>query len=172
MRHETLRRLYLLPAIGLTAPTSLPLSFEENRGQSAAEVRFFARGSPSVFFTQNEAVIAFSSRDVLRIQPESAIAPGPEALDMLAGSSNYLNREPSIIGVRQYARIRYRSVYPGIDLVYHGSRNELEYDFDVAPGARPERIRLRFQGANTVACRRRWQFGCPPTERDLHPEKG
>ncbi len=142
--------LVFLPAIGLTAPASLPVSFEENRGQSAPEVRFLAPGSPSVFFMQNEAVISFSSGDVLRIQPESAIAPEPEALDMLAGRSNYLNREPSILGVRQYARIRYRSVYPGIDLAYHGRRNNLEYDFDVAPGAHPERIRLRFQGAHTL----------------------
>ncbi len=142
--------LVLLPAIGFTAPASLPLSFEENRGQSAPEVRFLAPGSPSVFFTRNEAVIAFASGDVLRIQPESAIASWPEALDMLAGTSNYLNREPSITGVRQYARILYRSVYPGIDLAYHGRRNVLEYDFDVAPGAHPERILLRFQGASRL----------------------
>jgi uncharacterized protein (TIGR03437 family) len=84
------------------------------------------------------------------MRPKSAIASRPEALDLLPGKTNYLNREPSITGVRQYARIRYRSIYPGIDLVYHGRRSELEYDFDMAPGARPERIRLSLQGAGEL----------------------
>ena len=41
-------------------------------------------------------------------------------------------------------RIRFRSVYPGIDLVYHGSGSRLEYDFEVAPGAAVSRIQLGF----------------------------
>jgi uncharacterized protein (TIGR03437 family) len=95
-------------------------------------------------------VVVFASDEVLRIQPEGAKASAPDALDPLPGKSNYLNREPAITGVPQYGRIRYRSVYPGIDLVYYGSRNELEYDFAVAPGARPERIRLTLHGANEL----------------------
>jgi len=32
-------------------------------------------------------------------------------------------------------RIRFPSVYPGIDIVYHGDGSRLEYDFEVAAGA-------------------------------------
>ena len=142
--------MLFLCGCGFAARASLPLSFEENRGQSAQEVRFLAVGSPDIFFTQKEAVIAFTPHDVLRIRPQSARASAPEALGELQGKSNYLNREPSITGIPHYSRVMYRSVYPGIDLVYHGRRNQLEYDFEVAPGARAERIRLSFGGANEL----------------------
>jgi hypothetical protein len=46
--------------------------------------------------------------------------------------------------------VRYRSVYPGIDLVYHGQQEQLEYDFVVAPGADPKQIRLDIQGAEKL----------------------
>jgi hypothetical protein len=142
--------LLFLAAVSPAAMPSLPLYFEENRGQSAEEVRFLAAGSPGIFFTRKETVVAFSSGDVLRIQPEGAAPFAPEPLEPLPGKSNYLNREPAITGVRQYGRIRYRSVYPGIDLLYYGHGNELEYDFAVGPGARPERIRLTLQGATEL----------------------
>ena len=35
--------------------------------------------------------------------------------------------------VPTYAQIRYRSVYPGIDLLYYGNQRQLEYDFAIAP---------------------------------------
>src|SRR5205814_5255293 len=54
-------------------------------------------------------------------------------------------------GIANYARVRYRSVYPGIDLVYYGSGSQLEYDFMVSPGADPNRIRLQFQGMDRIA---------------------
>jgi uncharacterized protein (TIGR03437 family) len=41
-------------------------------------------------------------------------------------------------------RVRFRSVYPGVDLVYYGNGPQLEYDFEVAPGADTSRIRLGF----------------------------
>ena len=37
-----------------------------------------------------------------------------------------------------------------MDLVYYGSQRQLEYDFVVAPGADPGRIRLAFQGAEAM----------------------
>jgi hypothetical protein len=41
-------------------------------------------------------------------------------------------------------RIRFHSVYDGIDLVYHGNGSRLEYDFEIAPGAAGSQIRLGF----------------------------
>lgn len=53
-------------------------------------------------------------------------------------------------GVPHFGRLRFRSVYPGIDLVYYGKEGTLEYDFEVAPGADPRRIGLAFEGARSV----------------------
>ena len=40
----------------------------------------------------------------------------------------------------------YQAVYPGIDVVYYGTQNQLEYDFVLAPGANPDAIRMKFHG--------------------------
>jgi hypothetical protein len=72
-------------------------------------------------------------------------------LDQQAGVSNYINgNNPSqwITNVAHYGRVEYQDVYRGINLVYYGnSQTQLEYDFDVAPGANPAAIQLAFQGA-------------------------
>lgn len=46
-----------------------------------------------------------------------------------------------------FLRLRRTGVYPGIDVVYYGVGQSLEYDFELAPGADPAQIRMRFQGA-------------------------
>ncbi len=72
----------------------------------------------------------------------------------LPGRSNYLRgSDPAKwrTNVPQYARVRCQQVYPGIDAVYYGNQEgRLEYDFELAPGADPNRIRLAFSGARGV----------------------
>ncbi len=50
-----------------------------------------------------------------------------------------------------YARVRFASVYPGIDVVYYGTGQEIEFDFVVAPGADPQVIRLAIDRAEHTA---------------------
>jgi hypothetical protein len=52
--------------------------------------------------------------------------------------------------VPNFARVRYEGIYPGIDAVYYGTSGQMEYDFVVAPGADPELIRMRVEGAERV----------------------
>jgi hypothetical protein len=49
-----------------------------------------------------------------------------------------------------YGRVRYPDVYPGIDLLLHGTDGRLEYDFVVAPGADPSRIAIAPTGARAI----------------------
>jgi hypothetical protein len=70
--------------------------------------------------------------------------------DQLPGKVNYfLGNDPAKwhADLPTYAKVRYRSVYPGIDLVYYGNQRQLEYDFVVTPGASPAPIRLQFAAA-------------------------
>ena len=70
----------------------------------------------------------------------------------LPGKSNYfIGNDPAKWrqNIPQFARVEYKSVYPGVDLVYYGDQGQLEYDFRVAPGAEPSQIALKFQGAST-----------------------
>jgi hypothetical protein len=67
----------------------------------------------------------------------------------LPGRANYfIGKDPSQwrTGVATYSRVRYREVFPGVDLVYYGNQQQLEYDFVVAPGADPSRISLDLSG--------------------------
>ena len=47
-----------------------------------------------------------------------------------------------------FARIQVADLYPGINLVYYGNQQRLEYDFTILPGANPDRIAIRFNGAD------------------------
>jgi hypothetical protein len=49
-----------------------------------------------------------------------------------------------------YAKVKYSGVYPGIDLVYYGGQEHLEFDFKVAAGADTKQIQLRFAGARKL----------------------
>jgi len=66
-------------------------------------------------------------------------------LGELSGKVNYFvgnDPEKWRSNVSTYAKVQYKDVYPGVDLVYHGNQGQLEYDFVVAPGADPRRITL------------------------------
>jgi len=70
-------------------------------------------------------------------------------LDELPGKSNYfIGNDPKkwLTNVPTYKTVRYKSVYPGVDVVYHGNQGKLEYDFVVAPGADPRAIALKING--------------------------
>ena len=53
-------------------------------------------------------------------------------------------------GLPTYSRIVYRGLWPGIDLVYYGTVNQLKYEFIVHPGVDPNQIRLAYHGADVA----------------------
>jgi hypothetical protein len=66
-------------------------------------------------------------------------------LEELPGKSNYfIGNDPKKwrANVPNYAKVKYKDVYPGVDLVYYGNQGKLEYDFVVQPGADPNQIAL------------------------------
>lgn len=80
-------------------------------------------------------------------------APALAVEEPLRGRSNYLiGNDPQkwLINVPHFARVRYREVYPGIDVLYYANQRQLEYDFIVQPGADPRRIRFSVEGADKV----------------------
>ena len=139
----------------------LPLRFEANRGQAAPAVDFITHGSGyGLSFTHKEAVLALQGHgktgqaDVVRIQVAGARATMPLGGAMLPGVANYIETsEPSSwkTNIPTYAEVRYPGVYAGVDLVYYGNNQQLEYDFIVAPHAQTGDIRLRFDGVRHLA---------------------
>jgi len=52
--------------------------------------------------------------------------------------------------VPNYERVKFEQVYPGIDLIYYGNQQRLEYDFVLRAGAEPNQIRLAYSGADSM----------------------
>jgi hypothetical protein len=137
-----------------TAIAQLPLRFEANQGQMASPVRFTARaGGYTLHLTERGPSLAFpDSRRVDIALLHSNRAPVIEPVERLAARTDYFlgsNRNWHT-DVPSYSRVRYRAVYPGIDVVYYGKRSQLEYDFVLQPGADPNAIRMQFRGAGRV----------------------
>ncbi|HJT87991.1 MAG TPA: SBBP repeat-containing protein, partial [Bryobacteraceae bacterium] len=74
-----------------------------------------------------------------------------EGADKLAGQVNYFLGSSAAgwrAAVPRYARVLLRNVYPDVDLLVYGSEKSIEFDFDLAAGADPHRIRMDFTGAS------------------------
>jgi Bacterial Ig-like domain (group 3)/Kelch motif/Beta-propeller repeat len=75
-------------------------------------------------------------------------------LDQLPGTSNYfIGNDPSQwhTNIPNFSKVEYQNVYPGINLVYYGDQQQLEYDYQLAPDADPSRIRFAVQGADSLS---------------------
>ena len=145
------------PALMAAAPAGellpkAPVRFEPNHGQfhspkGARPVLWGAQGlGYSMGLTQDATLFRWGSQAVsMRLKGQNPAAPF-EPSSPLAAPTNYFT--PGFRGaVSNYARLRRRQVYPGIDLVYYGNGDNLEYDFEIAAGADPSRIRMHFDGA-------------------------
>jgi hypothetical protein len=134
----------------------LPISFEPTANPS----RFVARsGGYAVSVGAVDTTIAVidsrSHRSRLLSfnfdKPNAAAAV--EAYDVLPGVTNYYigaNPEKWRLGVKNYARLRARAVYPGVDVVYYGDNRNLEFDFVLSPKADPGVIAMNFSGMDKL----------------------
>ena len=133
---------------------NLPLSFEANQGQAGPETRFLVRGAGCSLRMERTGAVLQLDQAGLRMSLKGA-NPASRAvgLEELPGKVNYfLGNDPRRwrTGIPTYARVRYEAVYPGVDLVFYGKGQQVEFDFVVAPGADPGVIGLAIDGADGV----------------------
>jgi hypothetical protein len=139
----------------------LPLHFEAHEDENA----FLSRGQGYTLVLRPFEALLSLRTSAGGSQPDEAAKPAPklvhmqlqggasaphvEGLTPLRGKVNYLlGNDPAKwrTGIPTYGKVHYRDVYPGIDLVYYGNQDKLEFDFVVAPGSQPETIQLLFRG--------------------------
>ena len=135
--------------------------FEPNRGQPPAQVKWLARGPGYQIFFTGDGV-------TMRMPEHTAHASGPsgystlhmtlpgsrtwnkiEGLNPTGGISNYVrgkDAQNSLTQIPNYARISVANVYDGVDLIFYSRGGDLEYDIVIHPNARPQSIRLAFEG--------------------------
>jgi hypothetical protein len=122
---------------------SPPLAFEKNQGQFDPDTQFVVRTTAyQAFLTRQEAVIVFAADDhrttktasresdpdrlpgaeqVVRIQFERSSSESRISGEGELFKSSYFVGSESFAAVPNYTAVRYASIYPGIDLRYHGS---------------------------------------------------
>lgn len=153
----------------------LPLYFEANAGQTDPSVGYVARGKGHTIYLHTDgasivlheqagarnaaraARAAMTNEATVRVIRMTIEGANPQAvaggLEPLAGRVNYLvGNDPSRwrSGVTTFARVQYTGVAEGVDVIYYGKDQELEYDFALAAGVDPSSIRLRFDGAEKI----------------------
>jgi uncharacterized repeat protein (TIGR01451 family) len=127
---------------------TVPLYFEQNKGQTASQARYIAR-SPNLvgFVLQNGWTLSLNGQPIsMRIahaDPEAALIPE----NPIEGITNYYLGSRAITALQHYSSVRAKNIRPGIDIVYHGNDRELEYDLAIHPGADINALWLRFEGS-------------------------
>src|SRR5262249_38134671 len=145
-----------------------------NQGQADSTVKFLSRASDyDLYLTGTEATMKLRSARKSEIvdqrmsfhSPSSNSAhlrmklrgSNPDArvrgVGPPAGHTNYfIGNDPTNCrsNVPSYEKVKCEDVYSGVDLIYYGHRQELEYDFNVAPEADFRAIRLEFENADKI----------------------
>lgn len=155
-------RAWILTALaGCTQLMATPqLTFEANRGQADPRVDYLVRAAGFTGWVAGGDLhlhLDPSAENLpasgLIFALEGARDVRPEAGRTLATRSNYLlgdDPDQWLRSVPHHDRVRYRGVYPGVDLVYRTAGGTVVYDFEIAPDASPETIRVRLEGAETA----------------------
>ncbi len=171
--------------------------FEANQGQVDPQVKFLFRGRGyTAFLTSGSMVLSLRPANVVAIPqtgnpPNSSHVPPSSTTTMqfrLSGAAKnptvigegqqpgrvnyFIGRDPAKwhTNVPTYASVRYRNVYPGIDLVYYGNHQQLEYDFVISAGADPGQIEFEIQGAEGIRIDESGNLVLKTASGDLHFE--
>ena len=124
----------------------IPIYFEQNGGQADKAARFVAfNGRHKALITKNGLAFPHGNTFIsVQVRDGSVTTFQPE--EPTVGVSNYYLGRRVLTGLKHYGRVRGHNIRPGIDIVFHSNETELEYDFEVHPGGRPELLRLGFSG--------------------------
>lgn len=140
---------------------SLPVYFVENRELLPGDVSFFVRGRDRVVYFERRGLTlalkpAGTRRWAVKVDFLGAQPTRAEGMDAQEAFISYFGRttDGSAMRLRTFGGIRYRGVWPGIDLTYRGDGNRLKYELTVAPGADPARIAFRYRAATSVSVTR------------------
>jgi len=134
------------------------ITFEPNVGQASVGTRYVARsGNYRVDLSRDSSRLNLKNAQGNSIVKLSLMGANEstswQQSEPLATRANYFRgRDASKwhTDIPTFGRVREHNLYPGIDLVYYGSGNRLEYDFVLAPGADASRIKMRYEGAEGI----------------------
>jgi hypothetical protein len=126
----------------------VPIYFVENQGQFPRQAKYVAQSTGLTCYFEAASVMIAAHGDSFRVS-----FPGANPNVRLQGMGSSAARINFLVGapgewktdLPAWDAITYRTIFPGIDLVYTSRLDRVKSDFIVAPGADPESIRLRYQ---------------------------
>ena len=125
---------------GVAGTPAVPLAFE----QRGADLFVVQSGSTSVRFMADRVTIGDVTLRFEQARPNArmeGIGPASPATYMGASATRTFS---------QYPKLAVHGLYAGTDAVFYGNAGNLEYDLNLAPGASPKRLRLRFENARRL----------------------
>ncbi len=162
----------------ITRLNNFPLRFESNAGQFANSVKFCARGiNYKLYLTQNDLIVHLPGNFQDAAEPRKDSSESVfmakninnnyftikfdgcnknsilEGISPLTTKVNYLlgnKKDKWFHDVPTYAKVKYHKIYEGIDLIFYGNQNKIEYDFVLSPGADYKLISLKVEGAEKI----------------------
>ncbi len=151
-------------AVGASTDSLNSAYIEKNVGHASDSVDYIVRATRYAAFIQRDR-LSFIPLGLSAGQPQDSEAvelyllgaapegDAPAASPAKARSHYYLGSTPDrwIRDVPHVSDVRYRHIYPGVDVVYRIEHGDLRYDFELEPGVDPSSIRLAFRNARTVA---------------------
>lgn len=178
-RYETLQR-FLLPIVlvvtalllvlaygrpidssSLTLPDfgRFSLPFVPNAGQSDAAIRYMAHmPGAGLFFTDDGLIISGVVGDnktatIVRWSFHGADTADIVATNSLPGVANYLIGEETSkwkTNLPTFGTIRYKELYPGVDIAFGGVPGQLVAIVELAAGVDPDILQWQFEGITTI----------------------
>jgi Beta-propeller repeat len=178
MRHQilviaTILLVLLVEAAAQNYP-KLPMHFESTQAETNRPPTFQSRAAAyAVSIAPDRTVLVLAGAPHSSSRSSKTLPVSPKAQPTIVGmrlvganaranmvglrelkakSNYYLGNDPAKwrIGISHYEKVQCKDIYPGIDLVYYGNPDQLEFDFVVSPGANPEVVRLTFEGAEGI----------------------
>ena len=140
---------------------NIPLYFEANFGQSNAKADYIGKSASYTVYLSSDQVVfnlpPAAGQDAYSVLRMQIVGANPNALPTegkpLDGKVNYfLGSDPTqwYTCIPTVGQVSYADVYPGVDAVYYANGSQLEYDFVVRPGANPDAIAVKFEGAERL----------------------
>jgi hypothetical protein len=142
-------------AVGAASPR-LPVFFVENRGQWAGEARYAGNTAGYAVAFHDDRVVLTRAGEKGNATVELAFVGGrarPQGEDPLRARVSYFVGEASSwrSNLESCAAVRYRGLWPGVDLRFYESAGALEYDVILAPGAELAPVEFEVVGAASLA---------------------
>src|SRR5579872_2779553 len=139
------------------------MAFVQNAGQWDRKAIYRAQSAGLDYWLRNDGVTLDYHRPA-RKNGKPGIAGQVVKMSFVGGQSSavhgsqqrartahYMSKGMGkMLSPKAYSEVTSRSVYPGIDFRSYYQKQNLRYDFVVAPKANPSEIRLKFDGASKV----------------------